>query len=244
MTRQMTWQEARDFYDKLGSREDLESRFQDRVFDRLVEASDFAAADSVFELGCGTGRFARRLLAEHLGRGARYVGVDVSGRMVELARAKLEPWKDRATVQRTDGELRFDHPSGSFDRFVATYVLDLLSEQDISAALAEARRLLRPDGLLCTIDLAFGEGGVSSVVSRTWNYVSGKFPAHLGGCRPIRLGEFLASPGWDVVHEETVTVLAVASEVLVARPAGEHREPARGDALADAGRGGTDRSVE
>lgn len=219
MTHRMTWQEARDFYDKLGPREDLESRFQDRVFDRLVEASGFADADAVFELGCGTGRFARRLLDEHLGRGARYVGVDVSDRMVELARAKLEPWSERATVQRTHGELRFDHPSAGFDRYVATYVLDLLSEEDIAVALEEARRLLRPDGLLCTINLAFGEGGISSVVSRTWNYVSGKFPAHLGGCRPIRLRDFLESPSWDVVHEETVTVFAVASEVLVARSA-------------------------
>jgi ubiquinone/menaquinone biosynthesis C-methylase UbiE len=217
MTRQITWEEARDFYDKLGPREDLESRFQDRVFDVLVGASAFERAQSVFELGCGTGRFARRLFEQSLPAHARYVGVDVSGRMVELAGSKLEPWKDRTQVHQTHGELAFDHPPGSFDRFVATYVLDLLPEASIAAALAEAHRLLKPDGLLCTIDLTFGEAGLSSAVAKTWDYISGKFPAHLGGCRPIRLRDFLADDAWEVVHGETVTVLAVPSDVLVAR---------------------------
>lgn len=220
MTRRITWQEARDFYDKLGPHEDLESSFQDRVFDRLVAEACFGSARSVFELGCGTGRFAKRLFEEELPGTARYVGVDVSGRMVGLAREKLEPWADRAEILQTSGELRFSFEAGSFDRFVSTYVLDLLPEEDIAGALDEAWRLLGADGLLCVISLSFGETPVSHAIARTWEAISGKFPAHLGGCRPIRLDGFLHPDRWRVEHDETVTVLAVPSDVVVARRVG------------------------
>lgn len=220
MTRRITWKEARDFYDKLGPHEDLESSFQDRVFDRLVAEARFGEARSVFELGCGTGRFAKRLFEQELSPSARYVGVDVSGRMVGLAREKLEPWAGRAEVLQTEGELRFAFDAGGFDRFVSTYVLDLLSEEDIETALDEAWRLLGADGLLCVISLSFGETPVSHAIARTWDAISGKFPAHLGGCRPIRLGEFLSAERWQVEHDETVTVLAVPSDVVIARRVG------------------------
>lgn len=217
MTRRMTWQEARDFYDRLGARQALESRFQRRAFDRLVSVSRFESARSVFELGCGTGRLARRLLAELLPEDARYVGVDVSGRMVELTRARLAPWSDRAAVVQTQGELQFDHPAGSFDRFVATYVLDLLPEDSIAAVLEEAWRLLQPDGLLCVLSLTVGESWLSRTLSGAWSALSGKFPARLGGCRRIRPEEFLASGHWHVENIETVSVFGVPSALLVAR---------------------------
>jgi cyclopropane fatty-acyl-phospholipid synthase-like methyltransferase len=36
----------------------------------------------------------------------------------------------------------------SFDRFISTYVLDLLSEENIDSLLSEAYRVLRTGGLL------------------------------------------------------------------------------------------------
>ena len=48
-----------------------------------------------------------------------------------------------------DGSFRYPFPDAGFDRFVATYVLDLLSDRDLGLALQEARRLLAPQGLVC-----------------------------------------------------------------------------------------------
>lgn len=42
----------------------------------------FETATHVFELGCGTGRFAERLLERHLPATARYKGIDLGPTMV------------------------------------------------------------------------------------------------------------------------------------------------------------------
>jgi ubiquinone/menaquinone biosynthesis C-methylase UbiE len=50
--------------------------------------------------------------------------------------------------------LSFENLGTSVNRFV-NYVLDLLSEEDIHAALGEAGRLLEPGGLLCLTELSY-----------------------------------------------------------------------------------------
>jgi len=42
---------------------------------------------------------------------------------------------------------------GTFDRFVAVYLLDLLAPDHAAIMLAEARRVLAHGGLLCTASL-------------------------------------------------------------------------------------------
>ena len=44
--------------------------------------------------------------------------------------------------------MHVDLPDRSFDRFISTYVLDLLSEENIDSLLSEAYRILRTGGLL------------------------------------------------------------------------------------------------
>ena len=44
--------------------------------------------------------------------------------------------------------MHVDLPDRSFDRFISTYVLDLLSEENIDSLLSEAYRVLRTGGLL------------------------------------------------------------------------------------------------
>jgi hypothetical protein len=55
---------------------------------------------------------------------------------------------NRVAVRQTDGSLQFDEVSGSFERFVSTHVLDLLTLPDRAHLLAEARRLLVVEGYL------------------------------------------------------------------------------------------------
>jgi ubiquinone/menaquinone biosynthesis C-methylase UbiE len=87
----------------------------------LTRRATMARSWSLFELGCGTGRYAARLLADTLPSDARYVGVDVSPKMVDLSRARLAPWRSRADVQLLDPPARsLPGEDGQFDRFVAT----------------------------------------------------------------------------------------------------------------------------
>ncbi len=107
---------------------------------------------------------------------------------------------------------------GAFDRFVSTYVLDLLSDEDIDALLREAHRVLAPGGRLCLASLTFGVGPVSRLVTGTWQRLHRWRGSLTGGCRPIRLTDHIDPALWEVRHQNVVVQVGVPSQVVVATP--------------------------
>ena len=103
---------------------------------------------TVFEFGCGTGRVAAQLFAEHLPPEASYRAVDISTTMVDLARARPAPWRGRAEVSASSGSMRLDAADAAYDRFLANFVLDLLSEYQSRKAGGIACRTGRPDSVV------------------------------------------------------------------------------------------------
>jgi ubiquinone/menaquinone biosynthesis C-methylase UbiE len=210
-------EQARRIYDRIGRAQDWQSFYEDAATAELIAHGHFGTARAVLELGCGTGRFAARLLAEHLPPAATYFGVDVSPRMVTLASERLAPWRDRATVTTADGTDRVPVADGSVDRFVSNFVFDLLGPEAARAALDEAHRVLEPGGLLCTAGLTPAERGIARLVSRSWKSVWMRWPTLVGGCRPIRLADALDPARWDLRHRGVVTAWGIASEAVIAR---------------------------
>ena len=154
----LSHEEARRTYDRIRSRQDSQGFYEDRATALVLLHGDFAAAESVFEFGCGTGRFALRLFKEYLSNKASYRGVDVSPKMVRLAQTSLASHSPQADVILTEGGPPVGQPSAFYDRFVSNYVFDLLSHEDIRAMLREAHRMLRLNGLLCLSGLSSGSG--------------------------------------------------------------------------------------
>lgn len=209
-------EDAKRFYDRLGSLQDAQL-YERPAIKRLVTASDFEHATAVFELGCGTGRLAAQLLEERLGDGARYTGVDISSTMIRIAARRLARWSKRATVSRADGTGSLPYADGSFDRFVANYVLDLLPDATIGHVLREAHRLLIRDGKLCVITSTEATGPMSRLVSAAWRRLYEANPSLVGGCRPLQRCSWLDERDWCVEHVELVTSWGIASEIVVAR---------------------------
>jgi SAM-dependent methyltransferase len=214
-TRALSHDEARDFYDRFGRKQDLQRFYEDPAIDALLRQADFETAHAVVELGCGTGRLAARLLRERLPADATYVGFDISQTMVELARSRVEPWADRAKVQRTAGAPTLPVSDGVCDRFLSTYVLDLLGEEELRGTLSEARRLLAPGGLLCLASLTYGETIRSRLVSGVWTAIHSVSPRLVGGCRPLHLEAYTGSD-WRILHREVVCAFGICTEVLIA----------------------------
>ena len=63
--RMLTHQQAKAFYDRLGSKQDLQAFYEVPVTNNLIAHAALEQAQSVFEFGCGTGAFAERVLAHH-----------------------------------------------------------------------------------------------------------------------------------------------------------------------------------
>ena len=223
----LTRQQARDFYDRFGRRQDRQAFYEQAAIDRLLELGEFESAEAVVEFGCGTGRFAQTLVEKHLSGSATYIGFDLSETMVQLTRKRLVPAGSRASVVRTDGRPRVPLPPTSCDRFISTYVLDLLSNQDISRTLAQAWKVLRPDGLLCLTGLTYGTTFVSRWVVACWLAIHSLRPSLVGGCRPISLTDFLGPASWKVLYSTTVVSWGVPSEILIAKPRA-HAQPGEG----------------
>ena len=191
MTATFSREQARRFYDRFGEKQDRQGFYEDAALDALIRHGGFSDARSVLEIGCGMGRLAARLLSDHLPASVRYVGIDISVTMVELATKRLERWADRSEVHLSGGDFNFSFYGGPFDRIVSTYVFDLMGREDVVEALAAAHGGIQSGGLLCAAGLTNGTGLVSTAVSGIWTLVHRFKPSLVGGCRPLNLSGLL-----------------------------------------------------
>jgi cyclopropane fatty-acyl-phospholipid synthase-like methyltransferase len=152
--------------------------YEDAATACLARAGEFARAGAVFEPGCGTGRFAAGLFTDYLSVDARYVGVDVSPVMVQLARQRLAQWGTRAEVQLLEPpSVMLPGADASFDRFVATYVFDLVADRDARTLIDEAHRLLAPGGLLALVSLTHRTTAPSRLIAGGWDAIARRWTA-------------------------------------------------------------------
>lgn len=214
----LSHEEARRVYDRIGKFQDSQAFYEDPATRLLLREGDFRSAAAVFEFGCGTGRFALRLLTDFLSDDATYRAVDVSPTMVRLAQERLAPHSNRAWVLLSEGGAPEAEPSDSCDRFVSNYVLDLLPEDEIRLVVRCARRMLRRHGLLCLAGLSTGIGPISRVVARAWARLQAWRASTVGGCRPIDLLPFLPEPAWRIRFHRKMVTFGITSEVVIAEP--------------------------
>jgi ubiquinone/menaquinone biosynthesis C-methylase UbiE len=214
--RYLTAEQTRSVYDRIGRIQDLQAVYEHRAITALLAHADFAHAHAVCEFGHGTGALAERLLRDHVPRDARYSGIDISPRMHDLATRRLRAYADRVELRLGNALPDLPYPDASFDRFLAAYVLDLLSPDDITRTLEEARRVLVAGGLLCLASLTAGTTRPSTLVTRAWQTLWSLKPALVGGCRPITIINDLDGTAWTLRHRQTVTTAVITSEVVVA----------------------------
>ena len=209
--------EAKKFYDNFGRKQDWQGFYENKAIDRLIKNSDLKKAESIFEFGCGTGKFAKDLVENHVSGHCRYLGIDLSETMIEIASQRLKPFETRATVQLSDGTIALNFSDNSFDRFISNYVLDILSDEDITEVFSEAKRVLEKKGLFCVTSLTCGEGLISGSISSIWESVHKLKPNLVGGCRPLKLKDFVDKDQWNIKHHSNVRSFGITSEILVAK---------------------------
>lgn len=109
----------------------------------------FSQGSRVLDVGCGTGRWVRRLEE----RGLSVVGIDQSSEMLSLARK-------RGTLSlMVSGEAQnLPFRDESFECVSAVTVIQHIPPQEQVRALSEMVRVLRPGGYLFLIELIRGHG--------------------------------------------------------------------------------------
>lgn len=131
------------------------NRVQIRTWSRTLNYCSLSQGARVLDVGCGTGRWVRRLEE----RGLSVVGIDQSSEMLSLARKRgtLSPM--------VSGEVQnLPFRDESFECVSAVTVIQHIPPQEQVRALSEMVRVLRPGGYLFLIELIRGHG--SHVFSR------------------------------------------------------------------------------
>jgi SAM-dependent methyltransferase len=130
-------------------------RLQSRTWSRALNYCALLHGARVLDVGCGTGRWVRRLEERRLS----VVGIDQSSEMLSIARKRgtLSPM--------VSGEVQnLPFRDESFECVSAVTVIQHIPPQEQVRALLEMVRVLRPGGYLFLIELIRGHG--SHVFSR------------------------------------------------------------------------------
>ncbi|MEP6916512.1 MAG: ubiquinone/menaquinone biosynthesis methyltransferase [Acidobacteriota bacterium] len=117
---------------------------QDRRWkQRLTELAAAGPATQALDLACGTGDIAFSLAR----RGARVVGLDITHRMVQIARGK----RGVPAVEFVTGDMMaLPFGDATFDLVTTGY--GIRNVPGIGQALAEMHRVLKPGGVLLSLD--------------------------------------------------------------------------------------------
>jgi ubiquinone/menaquinone biosynthesis C-methylase UbiE len=213
----LTREQVRSFYNRFGAKKDWQRFYEGPAIRDLLAHGAFERAQAVFELGCGTGALVENLLTCYLSRKATYLCFHISSTMVSLAKTRLNKYGPRVEIRLTNGSLKLPLPDSRFDRFISNYALDLLPPEDIEVVMYEAHRVLEMEGRLCLISLTYGNTLASQVVIWLWRRIFGFHPSLVGGCRPVKLLDFISEKMWEVIHHNLVVTFGIPSEVIVAR---------------------------
>jgi demethylmenaquinone methyltransferase/2-methoxy-6-polyprenyl-1,4-benzoquinol methylase len=143
---------VRRLFATIADRYDFITRFlscgQDRRWKRrLIQLASLQPSDRVLDLACGTGDIVFAA-APHV---QRAVGLDVTFRMLQLARGRSGPAQAGPHVQFITGDmLALPFPDRSFSLVTIGY--GLRNVPDLRQSLCEIRRVMSPHGRVLSLD--------------------------------------------------------------------------------------------
>lgn len=135
---------VRRAFDRASATFDTSSAVHADIRDRLIERLDIVRIEPacVLDLGAGTGHGTRELKRRY--RSAQVVALDISPRMLALAGARSGLFHRFARIAADAQQLPLRN--ASVDLIFSNLMLQWLAQPD--AVIAEARRVLKPGGLL------------------------------------------------------------------------------------------------
>ncbi|MBR0036501.1 MAG: bifunctional demethylmenaquinone methyltransferase/2-methoxy-6-polyprenyl-1,4-benzoquinol methylase UbiE [Bacteroidales bacterium] len=104
--------------------------------------------DHVLDIACGTGDFSIALAQAGV---PKVTGIDISEGMLEVGRRKVSALGLDIRMQADDSE-HLSFPDRSFD--AVSVAFGVRNFEHLQAGLSEMHRVLRPDGLLCIVELS------------------------------------------------------------------------------------------
>lgn len=209
-----TKQEARQAYDKLSRYYGYTIGALGRKYGRLaLTRLSITEGETVLEIGFGTG-YCLNLIAEAVGQTGRAYGIDISRRMVEMTRKRLENagLDNRAELYCGDATC-LPFADQAFGAVFMSFALEVMDTPEIPRVLQEIRRVLKPEGRLGVASMSKENG--ESIFLRLYEWIHNKCPKYVGS-RPICAEQSLVKAGFQIRGKEKVRIFRLPAEIIVA----------------------------
>ncbi|HUY59400.1 MAG TPA: methyltransferase domain-containing protein [Solirubrobacteraceae bacterium] len=199
-------------WDRVSVHYDRQLWFERAAVRAAVELLAGRGGERALDVGTGTGEVLRQL-ARGPARPGEVVGVDTSEAM--LARVSQLPagW----SVQIGDARC-LPFGAAEFDAATACYVLHVLADADVAAALAELRRVLRPGGRLVVVTPGIPARGPGRTLALALDRLAARHPNRYGGLRALDTRPALERAGFDIAKERWSLLGYPSICVLARRP--------------------------
>lgn len=184
-----------------------------RYTDLALQALDAQAGEVLLEIGFGTGH-GIQTLAQSVGETGRVYGIDLSSKMLEVTRKRINEagLSDRTALFCGDA-VELPYASQKFDAILISFTLELFDTPEIPLVLRQCRRVLRNDGRLSVVSLSKGN---NEPAVRIYERLHRIFPRFMD-CRPIYLRQAVEEAGFEVDDWKEFSMFSLPGESVLAR---------------------------
>jgi len=208
-----TKEQAKRTYDKISRIYDLitgpfERKFRDMGLNQL----DVKEGETVLEIGFGTGHCLEEI-AKRVGENGKAYGIDISSRMLDITRKRMEKKRLADTVELYCGDaMSMPYEDNMFDVVFMSFTLELFDTPEIPAVLKEIKRVLKPKGRLGVVSMSKEDG--ESWLLKAYEWIHKNFPV-IADCRPIYVEKSIRDAGYSIKSREKIKLFVLPGEIVV-----------------------------
>jgi demethylmenaquinone methyltransferase/2-methoxy-6-polyprenyl-1,4-benzoquinol methylase len=189
----------------------IECLFEKKFRNKALEQLDIEKGEAVLEIGFGTGHSLEEI-AEKVGKNGKAYGIDMSYRMLEITKNRLEKkgLADRVELYCGDA-ISIPYETSMFDAVFMSFVLELFDTPEIPVVLKEIKRILKPNGRLSVVSLSKENG--NSRILKAYEWIHEHFPS-IADCRPIYVEQSIINAGYQISDKENIKIFGLPGEIV------------------------------
>jgi ubiquinone/menaquinone biosynthesis C-methylase UbiE len=184
-----------------------------RLMHQGLEMLAVREAESVLEIGCGTGKALSELSPQVGGTGWVH-GIDLSPGMLQKAQQRLKKTGLAHQVMLLEGDGTYlPYQSASFSAVFLSFTVELFDTNEIPLVLAECRRVLIPNGRLGVVSML--KTAQPNWIVRLYEWFHAHLPKYVD-CRPIDVHTLISLAGFRIENKQVRSMWGLPVEMVVA----------------------------
>ena len=212
LERKFSSEEVEKDYSRVAWMYDVWSEFtESKAVNRSIVLADIRDGESILEVAVGTGIAFKKIVERNKHGGNE--GIDISQAMLSRTIRRMKKCDINAYHSQLGNAYGLPFGDSQFDLLVNSYMLDLLPESDFISILNEFNRVLKPQGRVVIVSMAYGQRWYNHF----WNWVARHYRSLLTNCRPVSIENYMKAAGFSNFIPESISQNTVASQVVTAK---------------------------